>query len=66
MSALFGLGMIRFELKDSSEPIWIPEDSEVLKNQKWVEEMFPVKYRYNMYIITADNVLDPAVIRQVN
>ena len=54
--------MIRFELKDSSEPIWIPEDSDVLKNQRWVEEKFPLNYRYNMYIVTADNVLTPAVI----
>lgn len=66
MAALCGLGMIRFELKDSSEPIWIPEDSDVLKNQRWVEEKFPLNYRYNMYIVTADNVLTPAVIKQVS
>ena len=57
--------MIRFELKDSSEPIWIPEDSDVIKNQEWVDREFPVKYRYNILIITADNVLEPSVIKQV-
>jgi len=66
VSALFGLGMIRFEQKDSSEPIWVPEDSVVLSNEKWVEKNFPVKHRYNMYIVTADNVLEPAVIKQVS
>lgn len=65
MSAICGLGMIRFELKDSSAPIWIPEDSLVLKNQEWVEENFPIKYRYNMFIITADNILTPEVLQQV-
>lgn len=58
--------MIRFEQKDSSEPIWVPEDSVVLSNEKWVEKNFPVKHRYNMYIVTADNVLEPAVIKQVS
>jgi hypothetical protein len=66
MSAICGLGMIRFELKDSSAPIWIPEDSVELKNQDWVEEHFPLKYRYNMFIITADNILTPQVLQQVS
>lgn len=57
--------MIRFELKDSSEPIWIPEDSPVLSNQKWVEQNFPVKYRYNVIIVTADNILEPETLKQV-
>lgn len=57
--------MIRFELKDSSAPIWVPEDSDILKNQDWVDENFPVKYRYNMIIVTAPNVLEPSVLKQV-
>lgn len=65
MSAICGLGMIRFELKDSSAPIWIPENSAVLQNQEWVEDNFPLKYRYNLIIITADNVLSPDVLKQV-
>ena len=64
-SALFGLGMIRFEIKDSSAPIWIPEDSAVLTNQEWVEDNFPVKYRFNILIITAENILEPKSLQQV-
>ena len=30
LSALCGLGMIKFEVKDSSAPIWIPSDSKVV------------------------------------
>ncbi|XP_067927836.1 patched domain-containing protein 3-like [Watersipora subatra] len=65
ITTLFGLGMFRFELKDSSAPIWIPSNSENLEQQRWVEEMFPTKYRYNMLLITAENVLEPAVLKQM-
>lgn len=57
--------MIRFELKDSSAPIWIPEDSKVLTNQEWVEQNFPVKYRFNVIIVTAENILEPKALQQV-
>ena len=39
---------------------------QVLDNQKWVEKQFPTKVRYNMLIITADNILSPDVLQEVS
>ena len=39
---------------------------QVLENQEWVEEQFPIKVRYNMLIVTADNILSPAALQEVS
>ena len=66
MSALCGLGMIRFEVKDSSEPIWVPQDSDVLAHERWVDDKFPNRHRYNFYLLQADNILEPETLKEVH
>ncbi|KAF6037774.1 PTCHD3 [Bugula neritina] len=66
VSALCGLGMIKFEVKDSSAPIWIPVTSKVQANQLWTEKEFPLRARYNVILVTADNILSPAALREMS
>lgn len=61
-SALCGLGLLRFQMKDMSEPIWVPPGSKVLANQRWVEEHFPLKYRFNEIMFVTGNVLTPGAL----
>ncbi|XP_067935970.1 patched domain-containing protein 3-like [Watersipora subatra] len=65
LSALCGLGMIQFEMKDSSAPIWIPAQSKVQANQEWAEKNFPLKTRYNILIVKANNILSAGAIREM-
>ena len=42
--------------------LWIPKDSDFVKNTDWLWNHYPPNTRFHSVIVTAPNVLNPEVI----
>ena len=52
------------EEETDSLNLWLPTDSEYVRNSKWLRENFPSKTRLSSILILSDNVLEPTVIKE--
>ena len=66
LSFVCGIGMVRFNMDGSPETLWNPIGSDVEKNQKWVDERFPTRFRYASVIAEDENVLSPDSLLKVS
>lgn len=63
---LCGLGLVNFTLENRPDKLWIPRESSFALNTEWLRDNFPSPVRQSHVIITADNVLDPEVMKLVS
>jgi len=65
LSALGGLGWIKFRLEHKANKLWIPNDSLFNTQKEWLDQNFPTKNRLQMLLIKADNILTPSAIKKM-
>jgi len=63
--ALSAIGLLNFRTENNPYKLWIPQDSDYLRNHEWLWAHFPDDIRFNSVIITADNVLTPEVLKKL-
>lgn len=59
------LGLFKYTEEGNPYKLWIPQESDFVKNSEWLWENFPPDLRFHSVIITADNVLEPSVIQHM-
>ncbi|ESO88138.1 hypothetical protein LOTGIDRAFT_165877 [Lottia gigantea] len=57
-----GIGLKTFKETKSQEKLWVPSDSRVLNEKRWVDKNFPVSTRYVSIVVTNPDVLMPSFI----
>ena len=63
VTALAGVGLLRFQAENEGIKLWIPEDSDFRQNNDWLFENFPRSARFGSLILVAEDVLTPSVIQ---
>ena len=64
ITALCGLGLLRFRAENEGIKLWIPRNSDFRINNDWIFENFPRGLRFNSLILTStENILVPEVIQ---
>ncbi|GFO48108.1 patched domain-containing protein 3 [Plakobranchus ocellatus] len=56
---LCALGLIAFSEVSDPDDLWVPKDSQVLKDQDWIDENFPSTVRREQIIAESSNILTP-------
>jgi hypothetical protein len=65
ITGLCGIGLLEYRTENNAFKLWIPDNSEFLKNYNFLQEKFPPDTRFNNIIVAGENVLTPAVIKLV-
>lgn len=60
---LSAIGLRNYKTENNPYKLWIPKDSEYLRDSEWLWENFPPDIRLHSVIITAGNVLKPETLR---
>ena len=63
VTALAGIGLLRFRAENEGIKLWIPDDSDFRQNNDWLFENFPRSARFGSLILVAEDVLTPSVIQ---
>lgn len=63
---LFGIGMKDFKQTTEDAELWVPGDSRIQLERKWVLDKFPRITRYASLIITEVNVLSGRSVNAVS
>ncbi len=70
LSGLCGIGLINYTEENNAFRLWIPEESEFVKNYEWLQKNYPPDARYSNIIITSigdkENVLTADVLQMVS
>ncbi|XP_074095417.1 patched domain-containing protein 3 isoform X1 [Cotesia typhae] len=59
-------GLYRFRQEKNPLKLWIPPDSDFVKDTEWLMERFDEGQRVETVIMTADDVLQPHVLAEMN
>ena len=63
VTGLVMIGLINYRTENNRYKLWIPDDSDFVKNFAWLEEHSPPDARFNSVLLTSDdNVLTPATL----
>ena len=65
LSAVCLLGLLNFQKEGRIEKMWVPEESQALKDKVWVEARFPEKFHSSVFILQHDNVLTVEILQKV-
>ncbi|XP_043207337.1 protein patched homolog 3-like [Amphibalanus amphitrite] len=60
-----GIGLLNFHQENRPFKLWIPQDSDFVKTYDWMQDNYPREFRFENAIVTAENVLEPAVIQEM-
>ena len=63
--ALSSLGVLRFHQEKNPIKLWIPRNSDFIRDTNWLKSQFREGYRLQSILITAPNVLEPQVLQKV-
>ena len=63
--ALSSLGVLRFYQEKDPIKLWIPRNSDFIRDTYWLKNQFREGYRLQSILITAPNVLEPQVLQKV-
>jgi hypothetical protein len=63
--ALSSLGVFRFHQQKDPMKLWIPQNSDFIRDTNWLKHQFREGYRLQSILITAPNVLEPQVLQKV-
>ena len=55
-----------FKETEETEKLWVPLDSRIQAEKKWVDKNFPPETRYASIIFTENNILSARSIRAVS
>lgn len=58
-------GLFKFHIEKNPMKLWVPPDSDFFYDTNWYINNFGTNFRLQKLLITADNVLDPEVIKLV-
>lgn len=59
------VGLLKFKEESDGTKLWVPQDALAVKHQQWVGDEFPSNSLFTTVMLTAPNVLTPAVFEQV-
>jgi len=59
------LGLLRFKTENNPYKLWIPQDSDYIRDQEWLWQNFPDDIRFHSVILTGDNVLTPLHVQKL-
>eukprot|EP00095_Tigriopus_kingsejongensis_P012251 snap_masked-scaffold472_size162276-processed-gene-0.4 protein:Tk12251 transcript:snap_masked-scaffold472_size162276-processed-gene-0.4-mRNA-1 annotation:"hypothetical protein DAPPUDRAFT_306990" len=59
------LGLLNYSEEGNPYKLWIPQNSDFVRNTDWLWTNFPPDLRFHSVIIKADNVLEPSVIQHI-
>lgn len=62
---LSGIGLYGYNEEANPYKLWIPQDSDFVRNTEWLWDNFPQDSRFHSVIVTADNVLSPQVMKHI-
>uniref|UniRef100_A0A336MF82 CSON014056 protein n=1 Tax=Culicoides sonorensis TaxID=179676 RepID=A0A336MF82_CULSO len=62
--AICSLGFLRFYNERDPLKLWVPKDSQFLKDTQWIMDRFEEGTRIQAVLITADDVLTPDVLQR--
>jgi len=63
--ALCSIGLLSFKEESNPYKLWIPQDSDYIKDHEWLWENYPPEIRFNSIILTAENVLTPKIFNKL-
>jgi hypothetical protein len=63
--AVSSFGILRFHHEKNPMKLWIPRNSDFIKDTNWLTNQFREGYRIQSILITAPNVLEPQVLQKV-
>ena len=55
ISGLLMIGFVRFRSEQDRTELWIPTNSELYMNSKWLNEKFPSKTRVQQFMLVSEN-----------
>ena len=55
ISGLLMIGFVRFRSENDRTELWIPTNSELYMNSKWINEKFPSKSRVQQFMLLSEN-----------
>ena len=55
ISGLLMIGFVRFRSEKDRTELWIPTNSELYMNSKWINEKFPSKTRVPQFMLVSEN-----------
>eukprot|EP00095_Tigriopus_kingsejongensis_P000433 maker-scaffold171_size289870-snap-gene-1.39 protein:Tk00433 transcript:maker-scaffold171_size289870-snap-gene-1.39-mRNA-1 annotation:"hypothetical protein DAPPUDRAFT_306990" len=64
-AGLCGIGLMELREETNAFKLWVPSGSDFVANNEWLEANFPPDTRYNNVLLTAPNVLTPAILKQM-
>ena len=65
ITAAASTGFLEMEKETDNLNLWLPTDSDYVKNEKWLRENFPPNTRLSSILFLSDNVLEPIVIKKM-
>ncbi|XP_037081976.1 NPC intracellular cholesterol transporter 1-like [Pollicipes pollicipes] len=65
VTAACSIGLLSFHQENRPFKLWIPQDSDFVHTYDWMQSEFPRQFRSEHAILTADNVLEPAVLQEM-
>ena len=58
-------GLANFQKEGRVEKMWVPEESQALKDKVWIEARFPEKFHSSVFIFQHSNVLTVESLHKV-
>ena len=65
ITAISCLGLLKFKEEREMVNLWVEPTSRFRQENSWVQENFPRELRIHQVMFKADNVLEPAVLREM-
>ncbi|CAG0918990.1 unnamed protein product [Notodromas monacha] len=65
LTLLSGFGLLRFQYESDPTKLWIPQESNFIRDTNWMKQKFPEQLRHNVVIYSSENVLSPEALREV-
>ncbi|XP_068631060.1 patched domain-containing protein 3-like [Battus philenor] len=59
-------GLMRFHIEKNPIKLWVPPESDFFIDTNWYIDQFGTTFRFQKILLTADNVLEPEVFKEIN
>jgi len=65
LTGICSIGFLDWKTENDGLKLWLPKDSDFVKNTDWIRRTFPSKTRYSSILMISDNVLTASSVKQV-